>query len=107
MDQRGSVFDLAVKAADCGLAIAFNHLAASGRIKGHAGQQGARIGGDLLDAGFQIFDIAPAGPGVPHDRRRRDELQRLNLTAKSGYGCTPDIVARHGKSARAAARPVG
>ena len=69
------MFHLAVQSGHGGLSIAFDLVAPAGGIKDQAGQQGAKLGRDVMDLGFQILDEAAPGPGVLHHRRRSDHPQ--------------------------------
>ena len=70
------MLEFAVEADDRRLAVALDRRTRSDGVDDHLGQRLAKDGGDLMDGGLQILDIAEPGPRVLHHRKRRVEAQR-------------------------------
>src|SRR5438445_615720 len=67
MNERRSMFDLAIQANDCGLSVCFDSLTGADSIDDHLGQQFAKDRGGGMDFWLEVFDKVASDPGVLHN----------------------------------------
>ena len=76
VNKRRGMLHLAIQANNCGFPIAFDLVAATGRIQDHLGQQSAKTRRAGANFRRQIFYKTASGPGVFDHSHSGDHLER-------------------------------